>query len=63
MFGCAPVSADERNQAPQLSSSRRREAGRRQRVSGGKSAVPVELMQELAEAYLWRVGGSKLQLE
>ena len=28
----------------------------------GKSAVPSELMQELAGAYLWRVGDSKLQL-
>ena len=33
--GCASLPADERNLAPQLSSSRR-EAGRGQRVSGGK---------------------------
>ena len=35
VFGCAPVPADEGDQAPQLSSSRR-EAGRRQRVSRRK---------------------------
>ena len=43
-------------------------AGGGRRIGGkgsvaGKSAVPAELMQELAEAYLCRVGGSKLQLE
>ena len=43
-------------------------AGGGRRVGGrgsvaGKFAVPAELMQELAEAYLWRVGGSRLQLK
>ena len=38
-------------------------AGEGRRIGGrrsvaGKSLVPTELMQELAEAYLWRVGGS-----
>ena len=36
--GCASLPADERNQAPQLSS--RREAGRRQGISGGKVFSP-----------------------
>ena len=26
----------------------------------GKSSVPAKLMQELAEAYLWRVGGQQV---
>ena len=39
VFGSAPVPADERDQAPQLG-SRRRETGRRQRVSGGKVCSP-----------------------
>ena len=43
-------------------------AGGGRRVGGrwsvaGKLAAPDELMQELAEAYLWRMGGSRLQLE
>ena len=37
--GCAPVSADERDQAPQFSRGRR-ETGRRQRVSRGKVCSP-----------------------
>ena len=64
VFGCASLSVDERNQTPQLN-SRRREAGRGQRVSSGEIFSPnrADAGRELAEAYLWRVEGSKLQLE
>jgi hypothetical protein len=61
VFGCAPVPANERDQAPQLS-SRGREAGRRQRVSrrevcspnrtdaGAGGGVPVEGGRQQAAA-------------
>ena len=60
--GCAPMPADEGNQAPQFSSGRR-EAGRRQRISCGKVCSSGRTDAGADGSVLVEGGGSRLQLE